>query len=168
MNDQTQIANNTRKQTNGAPDASHRPAQSGPNAETPANERTAGERPIRTVSDGAISAKVWERQNEDGEGPNYSTKIVRTWRDEKGQFHESNNYSEFDLKRLANVAQNTSDVIAGLRQSHDPSQSQVPQNSQEVSNPAPENTQNRDQYIEERQGQAPKQSLENTRVRNDW
>ena len=70
--------------------------------------------PIRTIRDGAISSSIWEQQGEDG--PFYTAKVVRSYKDEaSGEWRESNSYSENDLRRLADVARNTSDIMVGLR-----------------------------------------------------
>ena len=70
--------------------------------------------PLRTIRDGALSSSVWERQSEDG--PFYTAKVVRSYKDEaSGEWRESNSYSENDLRKLANLARNTSDIMVGLR-----------------------------------------------------
>ncbi|MEO1014110.1 MAG: hypothetical protein AAFX08_02865 [Pseudomonadota bacterium] len=100
------------------------------------------EPPVRTLRDGALSASIWERQN--GEGPSYSTKVVRKWRDDAGQFHESNSYSEYDLPRLADLARNASDVISGLKQGR---QQEAPRFGEEQ----PPQTSAQQDYLQERQ-----------------
>jgi hypothetical protein len=112
------------------------------NANPPERER--GERPLRVIRDGSIASSIWERPGQDG--PNYSAKVVRNWKDEDGKFHESNSYSEYDLPRLAEVARNTRDVISGLR--HEQSQNRDPQNQK-----APDRGESREQYVGQRQSQ---------------
>ena len=142
MNDQTM--------NNGSAGNAPEQSQQTQTANEQSVEREIGERPIRTIKDGAISASVWERQSDDG--PQYSAKVVRKWRDEEGRFHESNNYSEYDLSRLADVARNTCDVILGLQHGRERSEAQ-----------AQDKAQSRDAYIEERQNQPRQQSPENAR-----
>ena len=121
------------------------------NANPPERER--GERPIRVIRDGSIASSVWERPSQDG--PNYSAKVVRNWKDEDGKFHESNSYSEYDLPRLAEVARNTCDVISGLR--HEQSVTRESR-SQESSS---------EQYARERQNPNQSQKPARGRTRSD-
>ena len=73
-----------------------------------------GEAPLRAIRDGSLSSSIWPRQNDEGE-TFYTAKIVRNYRDNEGKFHETNSYSESDLRRLPDLARNTSDIMTALR-----------------------------------------------------
>ncbi len=133
------------------------------NANPPERER--GERPLRVIRDGSIASSIWERPGQDG--PNYSAKVVRNWKDEDGKFHESNSYSEYDLPRLAEVARNTCDIISGLR--HE--QSQARETQSQANGPeqdAPDQAKTREQYVGQRQGQSRSPKKTRDRTQNDW
>jgi hypothetical protein len=56
-----------------------------------------------------IKAKVWT--NEGNKGPWFNVTFARCYRDEKGEFQDSDSYSRDDLLHLARAAQRAFDHI---------------------------------------------------------
>ncbi|MEO1242784.1 MAG: hypothetical protein AAFX54_12820 [Pseudomonadota bacterium] len=77
------------------------------------NGQEKGQAPLRTIRDGQLSSSVWETQGPDG--PFMTAKIVRNYRDTEGKFRETSSFSESDLRRLPDLARNTTDIMTALR-----------------------------------------------------
>lgn len=74
-------------------------------------------RPMDTVRDGSLKATIWKNEPKDGseKGPFYSVKFTRTWRDDKGDYHDSDSFSGTELLRIARLANIAYDEVAILR-----------------------------------------------------
>lgn len=58
--------------------------------------------PATVLRDGNIKASIW--RNESETGAFYATSFARTYRDEKGEFHDTNSFVAADLLKLAELA----------------------------------------------------------------
>ncbi len=74
------------------------------------NQKT---KPVETIRDGAIKASIWKNQGE--QGSFYSVQITRTYRDEAGDYHDSDSFSGTDLLKVAYLATKVYERTAELR-----------------------------------------------------
>ena len=59
-------------------------------------------KPIDTIRDGALKASIWKNTGENGDY--YAVRLTRTWRDEQGEYHDSDRFSPSELLRIARLA----------------------------------------------------------------
>lgn len=78
---------------------------------------TSNAKPASTIRDGAIKATIWRNQGEKGDF--HSVRITRTWKDEQGNYHDSDRFTGAELLRVAHVATKAYEQLASLRQSED-------------------------------------------------
>ena len=70
--------------------------------------------PVEKIHDGLLVAAVWKNPTEKGHF--YSATIKNSYVDGDNNFHDSNNFNDVDLLRLARLANKTYDTIVELRQ----------------------------------------------------
>lgn len=58
--------------------------------------------PADTLRDGAIKATIWENDAENGRY--FSTKLTRTYKDQEGQYQETQSFFASDLLRVSELA----------------------------------------------------------------
>ena len=61
-----------------------------------------------------MKATLWKNTSENGDF--YSVQITRTYRDEQGNYHDSDSYSGSELLRVSRLAQKAYDYTADLRE----------------------------------------------------
>ncbi len=71
-------------------------------------------KPALTIRDGAIKATIWKNTSE--KGTFCSVQFSRTYRDEAGNFHNTDSFSGTDLLKLAFVAQKAYENAAAIRE----------------------------------------------------
>ncbi|WP_299671770.1 hypothetical protein [uncultured Roseobacter sp.] len=86
-------------------------------------EEPAPNRPVDTLRDDNLKASIWRNEGENG--VSYSTTFVRTWRDDQGQWHDSQSYSGTDMLRLGELSRSAYHRTNELRQEHKQSQTQT-------------------------------------------
>ena len=69
--------------------------------------------PADVIRDGNLKATIW--RNEAANGPFYATSFVRTFRDQDGQFHDTNSFVATDLLKLSELARKAYERTADLR-----------------------------------------------------
>lgn len=74
---------------------------------------TTNHKPIDTIRDGSLKATLWKNTGEKGDY--YSVRITRTWRDDQGNYHDSDSLSGSELLRVARLANIAYDEIVILR-----------------------------------------------------
>ena len=57
---------------------------------------------IDTIRDGSLKATIWKRLGDNGSF--YSVEISRTWRDDKGKYHDSHSFTGSELLRVSHLA----------------------------------------------------------------
>lgn len=67
-------------------------------------------RPVHEVRNRNIRAAVW--QNETEKGVMYNVTFSRSWRDDKGEWHDSDSFAFGDLMNLAKAAMDAHTAIA--------------------------------------------------------
>lgn len=68
---------------------------------------TPNKKPDLTFRDGPIKAAVWWNPSEKSpKGGFHSVRFTRTWKDEQGNYHDSDSFSGRDLLRLSNLSAN--------------------------------------------------------------
>ena len=77
---------------------------------TPAN-KTASNKPLATVRDGAIKATIWTSPTDKG-GVRYSVDISRSYTDPDGKWHDTHYFGRNELLRVAHLAAKAYDTIA--------------------------------------------------------
>ena len=66
-------------------------------------------KPIRIKAARGVHAKLWQNRNEHGEW--YNVTISRVYKDDLGEFQDSDSFSRDDLLQVAFVAQRAFDYI---------------------------------------------------------
>ncbi|MGD9693603.1 MAG: hypothetical protein AB7G17_07260 [Phycisphaerales bacterium] len=74
---------------------------------------TTNAKPIDTIRDGSLKATIWKNAGEKGDY--YSVRITRTWRDDQGNYHDSDSFSGSELLRVARLASMAYDRSAERR-----------------------------------------------------
>lgn len=69
--------------------------------------------PADVIRDGNLKATIW--RNEAANGSFYATSFVRTFRDQDGQFHDTNSFVATDLLKLSELARKAYDRTTELR-----------------------------------------------------
>ena len=59
-------------------------------------------RPVETLRDGVIKAAIWKNESENGAF--YNVTFARTFKDDKGELHDTESFSGTQLLRLARLA----------------------------------------------------------------
>ena len=70
--------------------------------------------PADTLRDGNVKATIW--QNEGDKGAYYSTTFSRTYKDEKGEYRETQSFSSNDLLRISELARQAHHQTNEMRQ----------------------------------------------------
>lgn len=74
-------------------------------------------KPAATIRDGAIKATIWRNKGEKGDF--HSVRFTRTWKDEQGNYHDSDSFTGAELLRVAHIATKAYEQLASLRQTQD-------------------------------------------------
>jgi len=79
------------------------------------------------LRDGNIKATTWRNEGENG--PNFNTTFTRTWKDDKGQYQNSQSFSGGELLRLSELVRESYRDIMEFRRKHvlNPTPDQTPQ-----------------------------------------
>ncbi len=83
--------------------------------------KTTTNKPVSTIRDGSLKATVWANPGEDGR-TFYSVRLTRTYRDEQGNYHDSDRFTGAELLRVARLAGLAYDETSRLRQSETPAE----------------------------------------------
>ncbi len=70
-------------------------------------------KPIDVVKDGKMKATIWKNEGENG--ARYSVQLSRIWKDEAGEFHNSDSFSGTELLRVARLANIAYNRVVDLR-----------------------------------------------------
>ena len=73
----------------------------------------ANNKPIDTLRDGSLKATLWKNSSENGTF--YSVNLARTYKDEAGNYQDSDSFSGSDLLRIARLAGKAYDRASELR-----------------------------------------------------
>lgn len=76
---------------------------------------TTTSKPINTFRDGSLKVTLWRNDRDNGEF--YSIRLSRTWKDERGQYHDSDRFTGTELLRIARLANIAYDALLTLRSS---------------------------------------------------
>lgn len=71
-------------------------------------------KPIDTLRDGSLKATIWKNFGEKGNF--YTVNLTRTYKDEAGNYHDSDSFSGSELLRIARLAGKAYDRTSELRQ----------------------------------------------------
>lgn len=70
-------------------------------------------KPVETLRDGSIKAAIWENDGEKGKFN--SVTFSRTYRDQNGEYGNSNRFSGTDILKLSKLAEQSYDAIQQRR-----------------------------------------------------
>lgn len=70
---------------------------------------TQSNKPVDTIRDGSLKATIWMNLRESGKA--YSVQITRSYRDDQGNWHESDSFGGSELLRVARLANIAYDEI---------------------------------------------------------
>ncbi|MEM6537375.1 MAG: hypothetical protein AAF668_06555 [Pseudomonadota bacterium] len=59
-------------------------------------------RPEDVIRDGNLKASIWRNEGENG--PYYSTTLARSYKDEKGKYHDTQSFSGSELLRVSELS----------------------------------------------------------------
>ncbi|MEE9391200.1 MAG: hypothetical protein V3W41_01710 [Planctomycetota bacterium] len=71
-------------------------------------------KPIDTLRDGSLKATIWSNFGE--KGAFYTVSLTRTYKDDGGNYHDSDSFSGSELLRIAHLATRAYDRVSDLRQ----------------------------------------------------
>ena len=71
-------------------------------------------KPTDTLRDGNLKATIW--RNESEKGAFFSVNLTRSYKDDAGNYHDSDSFSGTELLRIAHLAGKAYDRISALRQ----------------------------------------------------
>ncbi len=77
------------------------------------DDQTAANQPVDVIRDQNLKAAIW--RNESEKGPFYATTFSRTYKDQDGQYRDTNSFVAGDLLRLSELARKTYDRTTELR-----------------------------------------------------
>ncbi|MEO1405120.1 MAG: hypothetical protein AAFV54_01345 [Pseudomonadota bacterium] len=69
--------------------------------------------PEDTIRDGKLKASIW--RNESEKGPFFTTRLVRTYKDEDGKLHDTNSFHAQDLLGVSELARQAHHRVSDLR-----------------------------------------------------
>jgi cupin superfamily acireductone dioxygenase involved in methionine salvage len=98
--------------------------------------------PEDTLRDTNLKASIW--RNESDKGAYYNTTFARSYKDEAGQYHDSQTFGQQDLLRLSELSRSAYNRINELKQEH----AHTPEKSQSTE---------REAFQEQRRSQQPTQ-----------
>ena len=70
--------------------------------------------PTETLRDGSLKATIWKNEGE--KGAFFSVNLTRTYKDDAGNYHDSDSFSGTELLRIAHLASRAYDRVSELRQ----------------------------------------------------
>ena len=70
--------------------------------------------PTETLRDGSLKATIWKNEGE--KGAFFSVNLSRTYKDDGGNYHDSDSFSGSELLRIAHLASQAYDRVSTLRQ----------------------------------------------------
>ena len=70
--------------------------------------------PEETLRDGSLKATIWKNEGE--KGTFFSVNLTRIYKDDAGNYHDSDSFSGTELLRIAHLATRAYDRISELRQ----------------------------------------------------
>jgi len=79
-------------------------------AESGSHESGNGNRPVHTIRYGNVKCSIWQNPSENG--PFHSVTTQRSWRDEAGEWHDSQSFNFKDLPSLAKAVSDCHSWIA--------------------------------------------------------
>ena len=71
-------------------------------------------KPIDTLRDGSLKATIWSNFGE--KGTFYTVNLTRTYKDDGGNYHDSDSFSGSELLRIAHLATRAYERVSDLRQ----------------------------------------------------
>jgi len=74
------------------------------------------------ISDGALKAKIWTNESE--KGPHHNITLSRIYKDQDGNYQESNSFNQNDLLAISELARDAYNRVRELKQEYRHSQQQ--------------------------------------------
>lgn len=71
-------------------------------------------RPLETLRDGALKATIWKQDGE--HAPFYRVNLTRSYRDDAGNWHDTDSFTGSDLLKVALLATRAYERTSALRQ----------------------------------------------------
>src|SRR5438552_6475659 len=87
-------------------------AKSHPSSAAKGPAGKSGKRPVHEVRNRNIRATIWK--NETTKGPMYNVTVSRSYRDDKGEWHQSDSFGFSDLMNLAKALYDAHSAIANV------------------------------------------------------
>lgn len=92
-------------------------------------------KPFKIIRDGAIKATIWKNNSDKGDF--YSVDIVRGYKDQQEQWHDSTSFSGAELLRVSQLATKAYNVILEVRATAQPPPQDAPAPAQELEDEIP-------------------------------
>lgn len=71
-------------------------------------------RPVETLRDGSLKASIWENERENGSV--HGVQFRKSYRDQEGQYRDTDSFTSNDLLRLSRLAEQSYDRIKAIRE----------------------------------------------------
>jgi hypothetical protein len=116
------------------------------------NDQPKNNPPQEIIRDGNIKANIWRNDGENG--PYHTTSFARTFKNQDGEYRDSQSFSQNDLLPLSELARNAYTRVNELRREH--SQSKTPELQQTLELQKSQHDTRRDDFKEKRvEGERP-------------
>ncbi len=92
------------------------------------NDQPKNNPPQEIIRDGNIKANIWRNDGENG--PYHTTSFARTFKNQDGEYRDSQSFSQNDLLPLAELARNAYSRVNELRREHSQSKKPEPEKSE--------------------------------------
>ncbi len=102
------------------------------NTSQPQNQNTPSNKPELVVRDGSLKATVW--RNEGDKGTYYTTSLAKTYTDQQGNPRDTQNFSQTELLRVAELGREAYGMISELKRQHSLENSQNQSHAQDCKN----------------------------------
>lgn len=88
-------------------------------------------KPIETLRDGALKASVWKNEGE--KGPYFTVTLAKTYKDEQGQYRDTQSFSGTEILRISELGRVAYHLTNDLRREHQQSNEMDPEETRERS-----------------------------------
>ena len=82
---------------------------------------TSTNKPVSKLRDGSLSVAIW--RNDSKNGNFYTVKFARSYKDEQGEYHDTDSFNGYDLLQISRLVDKAYEKIAVFRRADQSSQS---------------------------------------------
>lgn len=83
-----------------------------------------GNKPVDTLRDGNIKSTIWRNKGEKGDF--YSVEISRTYKDDRGDYHDTKSFGSNDMLRVSELSRRSHHRVNEIRRAERSEQAREP------------------------------------------